>query len=56
MIDRWDVITIAGAALLGGGVWAEWGPARASMLWGAILLTVATVHAARAVASRKESE
>lgn len=45
--DIWDGMTLAGAALLGGGVWAHWGPSWASMLWGALLLGVAALHAHR---------
>jgi hypothetical protein len=47
-VDRWDVFSVAGAGLLGGGVWREWGPAWACMLWGALLLSLAGLHAARA--------
>jgi hypothetical protein len=45
-IDRWDGLTAAGAALLGGGVWAQWGAAWASMLWGLLLIGLALLHAA----------
>ena len=46
-LDRWDLITLSGASLLGGGVWALSGPAWACMLWGGLLLTVAALHATR---------
>ena len=45
-IDRWDGLTTTGAGLLGGGVWAQWGAPWACMLWGALLITLALVHAA----------
>jgi len=48
-IDRWDGLTAAGAALLGGGVWAQWGPAWACMLWGSLLIVLALVHAANSM-------
>ena len=37
-IDRWTVVELLGAALLGAGVWAQWGPQWACMLWGVLLL------------------
>jgi hypothetical protein len=43
--DRWTVVELAGAGLLGGGVWAQWGPSWACMLWGGLLLAVAMVAA-----------
>lgn len=46
-LDRWDLIPAAGAGLLGGGVWGQWGPTWACMFWGALLLAVAAVHAVR---------
>jgi len=45
--DRWDAVTGAGAALAGAGVWTQWGPAWALMLWGGILLGLAGLHAWR---------
>lgn len=45
-IDRWDLLTAAGAALLGGGVWAQWGAPWACMLWGGLLIALAGFHAA----------
>ena len=45
--DRWDVIPLSGAGLLGGGVWGQWGPSWACMLWGVLLLGVAILHAVR---------
>lgn len=39
-MDRNDVIGAAGALLLGGGLWAQAGPAWAAMLWGALLLAL----------------
>ena len=45
-IDRWDWLTAAGAGLLGGGVWAQWGAPWACMLWGLLLILVALLHEA----------
>jgi hypothetical protein len=56
-IDRWDGLTAAGAGLLGGGVWAQWGATWACMLWGLTLLVVALIHEvndARGAARRTE--
>lgn len=47
-LDRWDALLLAGAGLLGGGIWGEWGWTWASMLWGSLLLSLAGLHAARA--------
>ena len=44
--DRWTVVELLGAGLLGGGVWAQWGPQWACMLWGLLLLGVAALRAA----------
>jgi hypothetical protein len=44
-LDRWTVVEVVGTAFLVGGVWAKWGPAWASMLFGAMLLAVATIAA-----------
>jgi hypothetical protein len=46
IMDRWDGLTAAGAALLGGGVWAQWGATWACMLWGSLLIVLALLHAA----------
>lgn len=46
-IDRWILVEVAGAGLLGGGVWAQWGAPWALMLWGALLLAVASLRAVR---------
>lgn len=46
-VDRWDVIGLAGAGLMGAGVWLQWGPGWACMLWGALLLALGGLHAAR---------
>jgi hypothetical protein len=51
-IDPWNVVEVVGAALLGGGVWAEWGPQWACMLWGSLLLMASTVRAVAIRASR----
>lgn len=47
MIDRWDALSFTGSGLLGGGVWWNWGPGWACMLWGLVLLGIAGLHAAR---------
>lgn len=44
-VDIWLVIELAGAGLLGGGVWVQWGSAWACMLWGALLLALAGLQA-----------
>lgn len=54
LIDRWDGLTAAGAALLGGGIWAQWGAAWAFMLWGSLLIVLALLHAANTVRRRTE--
>ncbi len=46
-VDKWDVVELAGAALLGGGIWAEWGPEWACMVWGGLLLGQAQLRAVR---------
>ena len=46
-VDRWDVVELVGAALIGGGVWAEWGPQWACILWGALLLGMALLRGVR---------
>lgn len=46
-LDRWDLIETAGAALLGGGVWAKWGPEWACMLWGVLLLGLSLLRSVR---------
>ncbi len=45
-IDRWTLVELAGAGLLGGGVWAEWGAPQACMLWGVLLLAVVALRGA----------
>ena len=45
-IDPWTAIELAGASLLGGGVWMEWGPQWACIVWGVLLLSVATLRGA----------
>lgn len=45
-VDRWDAITLAGAAFLGAGVWGLVGPWWACVTWGVLLLGVANLHAA----------
>ncbi len=54
--DRWDTIVAAGAGLLGGGIWAQWGATWACMLWGVLLLGMATLHAVRASAPPPREE
>lgn len=54
--DRWTVVELAGAALLGGGVWSQWGPAWACMLWGCLLLTVATIATRQAAPAAERTE
>lgn len=53
-IDRWDGLTALGAALLGGGVWAQWGAASACMLWGVLLIGLALLHAANTARRTEE--
>lgn len=48
-VDRWTLVEIAGAALMGAGVWVEWGPQWACMLWGGLLLALATLRAVMAL-------
>ena len=45
-IDRWTLVELAGAGLLGGGVWAEWGAPWACMFWGGLLLAVVALRGA----------
>ncbi len=45
-VERWTLAELLGAGLLGGGVWAEWGPSWAFMLWGGLLLALVTLRAA----------
>ena len=45
MPEPWSVVELAGAALLGGGVWSVWGAPWACMLWGALLLVLAAARA-----------
>lgn len=52
-LDAWLLVEVAGAALLGGGVWAQWGAPWACMLWGALLLALAAVQAALAAGRRE---
>lgn len=52
--DIWDGIALTGAGLLGGGVWAKWGPAVACILWGSLLLLLAVTHAAHSKVKRVE--
>ena len=44
--DRWDVVEVLGAALLTGGVWAQWGAPWGALLLGTLLLPLATLRAA----------
>ena len=44
-LDRWTVVELLGAALLGGGIWAQWGSPWACMLWGVLLLGAAVLRA-----------
>lgn len=45
-VDVWLLVELAGAGLLGGGVWAKWGAPWACMLWGLLLLGLAALQAA----------
>jgi len=45
--DRWDIVSLLGSGLAGGGIWAQWGPPWACMFWGGVLLGLAAVHAWR---------
>jgi hypothetical protein len=42
--DRWDVLLVLGAWLLGIGVWGQWGKPWAQMVWGALLLSITALH------------
>lgn len=44
-LDRWDVMTLTGAGLVGGGVWGMSGPAQACIVWGVMMLALPTLHA-----------
>ena len=46
-LDKWDGFELVGAALLGGGIWAQWGPQWACMFWGALLLGMALLRSVR---------
>ena len=48
-MDRWDAVGLAGAASIGGGLWAVGSPAWAAMFWGALLLALYIAHELRAV-------
>jgi hypothetical protein len=50
--DRWTVIDVSGAGLLGGGVWALCGAPWACVLWGSMLLTLSCLRAWRAGGAR----
>jgi len=52
-LDIWDGLTLAGAALIAGGIGAQWGLAWACMFLGALLLSVAALHAWRAGSTRE---
>lgn len=51
-VDRWDVLTLCGAGLLAGGVWAQWGAPWACMLSGGMMLGTVAIHAWRAGGAR----
>lgn len=53
-LDRWDAISLTGAALLGGGVWGLCGPSWACVTWGLLLLGAANLHAAQAARAARE--
>jgi hypothetical protein len=42
--QRFDLLALAGAGSLGGGVWAQWGQPWAWMLWGVLALAVFVNH------------
>lgn len=44
-VDRWTVVELVGAGLLGAGIWGQWGPWWSCMTWGGLLLAAATVQA-----------
>jgi hypothetical protein len=54
--DRWTVVELVGAALLVGGVWAQWGAPWACMLLGALLLIVAGIAARQSAAVQRTEE
>jgi uncharacterized membrane protein HdeD (DUF308 family) len=47
-VDRWDCVGIAGAALIGGGLWALSNPAWAAIFWGALLMALYIAREIRA--------
>lgn len=52
-VDAWDAVGAAGAALLGAGVWAQWGWPWAAMLWGSLVLGVYVIRELAAARRRK---
>lgn len=44
-IDRWTALEVASAALLAGGIWAQWGAPWAAMALGGLGLAVASLRA-----------
>ncbi len=44
MPDRWDVLTVAGGALIGAGVWLRFGLPWALIAWGVLALSPVVVH------------
>jgi hypothetical protein len=42
--DRWDVLTVAGSASLGAGIWLRFGLPWALMAWGVLALAPVVTH------------
>lgn len=54
-MDRWDVMAIGGAALIGAGVWSLAGGAWAAIVWGGMLMAPPVIREMRiALAKRAE--
>ena len=49
-VDRWTLVDLAGAGLLGAGVWTQWGSAWAYMLWGVLLLGMSLLRGVMMIA------
>lgn len=53
-LDIWDWMTLAGSSLVSAGIAALWGAAWSCMFLGALLLSVAAVHAWRSGRVKEE--